>query len=296
VACFLQAHALHPQGRWAQAHEWLARGLALLDAQPARPDGMFAADPEVVLLGTLAIELVRSGRLRQARGCLQRAAARADALRQPMTRLAAAWHECLVEVRLGQVDRLSALAADMQLLVDEFALEQGRTASRWFRGWVQARQGRAREGYLQIREAYERNIELGMRAGASEVLGYAAEALLLDGDADAARDQLRQALRLATDLSEGVYLTQLLLLDAAIARAQGRAGEAAAAARRAVDTARAQQAPFLELLALADLCEHHDAGGAERQALADLVDAMPEAGETAAVRRARSLLALARSA
>lgn len=61
-----------------------------------------------------------------------------------------------------------------------------------------------------------------MRAGASEVLGYAAEALLLAGDVDGAQAQLREALQIADELGEGVYLPQLLLLQAAIARAQAR--------------------------------------------------------------------------
>ena len=60
--------------------------------------------------------------------------------------------------------------------------------------------------------------------------------------------------------------------------------------RRAVEEAREQQAPWLELLALVDLCAHHDASTAERQALAALVDRLPEAAGTEPVERARSLL------
>ena len=103
-----------------------------------------------------------------------------------------------------------------------------------------------------------------MRAGASEVLGYAAEALLLAGDVEGAQAQLQEALQIADELGEGVYLPQLLLLQAAIARAQGRPEAGAASVRRAVEEARAQEAPWLELLALVELCAHHDAaaGGA----------------------------------
>ena len=65
---------------------------------------------------------------------------------------------------------------------------------------------------------------------------------------------------------------------------------AAASVRRAIEEARAQEAPWLELLALVDLCEHHDAAAAERSALAALVDRLPEAGDTVPMRRARSIL------
>ena len=51
-----------------------------------------------------------------------------------------------------------------------------------------------------------------------------------------------------------------------------------------------REAPWLELLALVDLCEHHDAAAAERSALAALVDRLPEAGDTVPMRRARSIL------
>jgi hypothetical protein len=278
------------QGLSQRAQPWLERGLAITETLAARPNGAFAADPQVSLLGTLAISLVGSGRVRQARAHVHAAQARAVQLRQPTTRLAAAWHEALVEVRLGNVDRLETLASEMRSLVDEFSLEQGRTACQWFSGWVEVRRGRPGEGYRLIREAYERNTRLGMRAGASEVLGYAAEALLLAGDSQAAQAQLREAMEIAESLGERVYLPQLLLLESAIARAQGRGADAAAAARRAIDEARSQAARWLELVALVELCRHRDATAGERRALGAIVEQLPEVAELDAVRQARSLI------
>ena len=196
-------------------------------------------------------------------------------------------------MRLGNADRVLALADAMQALVDEFSLAQGRTACQWFRGWAVARNGRPHEGHRLIREAYERNIRLGMSTGtgASEVLGYAAEALVLAGDFEGAQCELQQAFQVVDALGQRVYLPQLLLLEAAIARGQGRAEAGIAAARRAVEEARTQEAPWLELLALVELCEHHDAADDEIQALAELVGQLPEAADTAAARRAQSLLA-----
>lgn len=295
AACFIHAHAQQLQGQGPQARSWMVRGLAIADTLDTRANEGFAADPQVALLGMRAVDLVRSGSIQQCRDHVQRAQLRAIELRQPMARLVAAWHEALVEVRLGNVDRLETLAGEMQSLVDEFSLEQGRTASQWFRGWVEARRGRPREGHLLIREACERNIRLGMRAGASEVLGYAAEALLLAGDADAARAQLREALQSAHEMNEGVYLPQLLLLEAAIAQAQGRGDDGAASARRAIEVSRSHEAPWFELLAIVDLCEHQRATAEERQSLAALIDRMPEAADMDPVQRARSLTGSARS-
>jgi hypothetical protein len=101
--------------------------------------------------------------------------------------------------------------------------------------------------------------------------------------------QLQEALQVADDMGEGVYLPQLLLLQAAIARVQKRPEAGSASARRAVEEARKQQAPWLELMALVDLCAHPGASTAERQALEELVDQLPEAAGSEPVMRARSL-------
>ena len=290
VACFLHGEAHHLQGQTRAARSWMERGLAIAGALDAAANELFAADAQVLLLGMLAIDLVRSGLVQQGRTLVRSARARAAARLEPMTRLVAAWHEALLEVRLGSPDRVAVLADEMQALVEEFSLAHGQTACRWFRGWAEARKGRPREGYRLIREAYEENSRLGMRVGASEVLGYAAEALLLDGDVEAARAEVREAMAIADELGERVYLPQLLLLEAAIARARGAADAGSGSVRRAIEEARTQQAPWLVLLALVDLCAHHDAATEERDALAMLVDQLPEAADTEPVTRARLLL------
>jgi tetratricopeptide (TPR) repeat protein len=291
VACMLHGHVDYVQGRQRAALDWSERGLAAAGPGDLAATGFFAADARVTLHGLLAVECVQRGRFEQARAHAQHARERASALRQPMTRLDAKWRRALVEVRLGNAGRVAALAEEMQALVDEFSLAQGRTACRWFRGWAQALNGAPVEGHRLIREAFEENSRLGMRSGATEVLGYAAHALLLAGDHDAAQAQVEEALQVAGELDERVYLPQLWSLEAAIARARGEAGAGAAALRRAIEEARMQDAPWLELLALVDLCEHHDGGAAERSALADLVGRLPEASDTVPGRQARAILA-----
>lgn len=289
AACIVNGEVHQLQGRPQAALAWIERGLAAAESLDFVAREIFVADPQVTLLGMLAIEFVHRGLVEQARAHVQRSHDRARELRQPMTQLVATWHEALLEVRLGNAERVAALAEEMQALVDEFSLAQGRTACRWYRGWAEAWNGAPLEGHRLIREACEENARLGMRSGASEVLGYAAQALLLAGDLDAAQVQLQEALQVADELAERVYLPQLWLLEASIARAQGRADAGAASVRRAIEEAQAQQAPWLELLALVDLCEHHEASTPERRALAALVSQLPEARDTVPVRRAQSI-------
>jgi DNA-binding winged helix-turn-helix (wHTH) protein len=290
AACFVHSHVHHLSGQSQATRTSIERGLEIAAPLGIAADGIFAADPQVTLQCMLAIELVRGGLIEQGRAQLGWAHARARELHQPMTRLVAIWHEALMEVRLGSAERVATLADDMERLVDEFSLGEGRTACQWFRGWAQAHHGSPTEGYRAIRNAYEQNARLGMRVGGSEVLGYAAEALLLAGDLEAADVQLREALDVGTELAERIYLPQLLITQATIARGRHRLAEGAIAARNAVDEARAQDAPWLELLARVEVCEHFGATDDEWALLTALVDRLPEAARTLPVARARSLL------
>jgi tetratricopeptide (TPR) repeat protein len=295
TACTVHGEVDQLQGRSPTARTWLERGLALAERLDVGP-GEFLVDPQVALLGLLANPLVHLGLVQQARAGVQRARARARDRGWPMARLVAIWHGAMLEVRLGDAERVAALADEMQALVDEFALAHGRPACRWFRGWADARMGQPRDGYRRIREAYEDNNRLGMLAGGSEVLGYAAEALVLAGDWDGAQRELENALQVASTLGERVYLPQLFVVQAVIARTRGHRAAADAAIRRAVAEARAQEAPWLELMALIELCDRHSATAKDRRALAALIDQLPEARDTAAVARARTLLDKTKSA
>lgn len=291
MACFLHGEAHHMQGRTRDARAWMERGLAIAQehASEAIAGEIFAADPQVILMGLLAIDLVRSGLVRQGLALGQRARERAAVLRQPMTRLVAAWQEALLQVRLGGAPQVAALADEMQALVDEHALAHAAMACRWFRGWAQAHMGRPLEGARLIQQAHSENVRLGMRSGASEVHAYAVEALLLAGEVQSAQTELERALQIVDELGERMVLPQLLLLQAAIARAGGAPEAGLAAARRAAEEARAQEAPWLELMALVELCENHPAAWPERRDLAALVERLPEAADTALMNRARVL-------
>ena len=278
------------RGQPRAARTWLERGLPLLESAAETSGRSFAADPAVTVLAMLALQLLHLGLVRQGRARVLEAHARADRLGQPTARMIAIWYEALFELRLGNTQRVAALADEMHALAEEFALAHGRTACEWFGGWADAQMGAPLEGYRRIRDAYEANVRLGMLAGASETLGYATEALLLSGDWRAAQQQLEEAVTIARRSGELVYQPQHSLLEAAIARARGDAEMAEAALRRAVVEARTQGARWLELLALVALCESVHATGADRAMLATLVEQLPEATDTSAVGRARTLL------
>jgi DNA-binding winged helix-turn-helix (wHTH) protein/tetratricopeptide (TPR) repeat protein len=286
------------QGRPQSAFDWLDSARPAAEAISAAAQEKFVgfiADPQVAVLATLSLQLMHLGRVAEARDCLQRAYARARRIAQPMALLFTMWFDALCTIRLGEVARVAALADEMQALVETFGLAQGKFACRFFRGWSDARRGKPLDAFAQIRTAYEQNTALGMISGGSETLGYAAEALMLHGDLDGADEQLRQALEIVNNFGERIYLPQLLLLEASIARARGLRDRADASAQRAITEARAQSAPWLELLALTDFCEHSTANVVEHRALEELVTRMSQGVDAPALTRAKTVLELRRA-
>jgi hypothetical protein len=294
--CITKSEVHTLQGRPRAAREWAERGLAAIAAPDAPLEHSPSVDPQVTLPALLAMQLLELGLVETARAHMRQARDCARRLGRPMAQMVGIWFNALFEVRLGDAERVAALADEMRALVEKFALVQGQTACRWFRGWADARMGEPRDGYRRIRDAYEENARRGMLAGATETRAYAVEALVLAGDWDAAQHDLEAVFRLADTLGERVYLPQLFLLEAAIARGRGQPAVARDSVRRAVEEARAREAPWLELLALIDLCEHDGATAEDRQALAALVDQLPEAMHTTAVKKARTLLKQVRAA
>ncbi len=277
AACMVHTDVDQLQGRPGAARAWAERGLDAARPLAGAPDITYVADPQVTLLGMLAITLVHLGLLDQASARLEQAQERAGALRQPMTRLVALWYQALFEVRLEDAERVALVADQMGALVEEFGLAQGRTACSWFRGWAEARRGQPLEGYRLIRRGYDENERIGMRAGSSEVLGYGAEALLRAGDCDAAQRELDEAFRVAEARVERVYQAQLLLIESRIARARGNDRAADVSVRRAIAEARRQEAAWYEWRALAELGEHGGATAEDLQALAALADRLAPA-------------------
>jgi tetratricopeptide (TPR) repeat protein len=290
AARIMQGEVYMLQGRPGTARTCIQRGLALIEPLERPLAETLVPDAQVTLGGLLGVQLLHLGDVEHARQHLEHAYARACELGQPMARTVAIWLNALCAVREGDAPRVAALADEMQTLVDEFSLAHTRTACRWFRGWADARMGRPLEGFRRIREAYDENVRLGMLAGGSETLGYAAEALLLAGEPDAAQHQLEEALEIVNVHGERVYLPHLFLIQAAIARARGEMSAAHASVRQAVAEARAQEARWLELIALVELCECHGAKTEDRHALASVVQRLRGASDTTVVRKAQALL------
>jgi hypothetical protein len=196
----------------------------------------------------------------------------------------------LCELRRDAKDQVAALAAQLRTVTDEGALAHGEGPSEWFLGLAQAWSGAPVEGHARIERAYRRYAQVGMQYGASEVLGYAAEALVLAGDHVGALRQVEEALVLAERLHDHSYRARLLLLKRRIARAQGAEGDADEVAQQALLEVRRQQVPWLEMTVLVELCEALCSASEDIDALRGVVAGMPEASNAPLMNRARALL------
>lgn len=278
-------------GEHAPAREWLERGIAVCEGIVEHiPPGMFVVDPLVLLRANVSVPLMHLGLTQEAQRQLDASMARARALGQPSSHMLTLWSQCLIDVRRGDPAKVERHARELRAIVDRTLLTQGMGPARWMLGWALAQRGAPREGLALIREGYECHAHLGMFAGCTETLCYAAEALLLAEDWPAAREEIDSALALAQQLGEHVELTNLRLLQARVAVATGDPAAARAAILEGLNHARATASPFYEVKALVALCELPDRVPEDLSALRDAVVRLPQDTGIAFVQRAAALL------
>lgn len=291
TACDLLGQVLKLEGPPHDAIAVLEQGIeaaSSLDEQTLQT--AFVLDPLVNLQAALAIPLLLAGFDQRAKVQSDLALARARALKQPMARMIATWLTMLCELRREARSQVATLAAELRTITDEGALAHGEGPSQWFLGLSRAWSGSPVEGHTLIDEACRRYEQVGMLYGTPEVLGYAAEALVLADDSARARPLVDKALELAEGLQDHSYRTQLLLLKRRVALALNARRDADAAAQQALHEARRQRSPWLELTVLADLCDGPHPRAEEFDALRQAVAGMPEVSNAPLMNRARALL------
>jgi hypothetical protein len=291
TACDLLGQMLKLEGPPHEAIAVLEKGIqaaAALDEQTLQTS--FALDLLVNMQAALAIPLLLAGCDQRARTQSDLALARARVLKQPMARMIGTWLAILCELRRGARDSVADMAAKLRSITDEGALAQGEGPSHWFLGLVEAWFGTPMEGHARIDQAYRRYAQVGMLYGAAEVLGYAAEALILAGDWARALQLVDEALQLATRLHDHSYRAQLLLLSRRIALARGAEWDADDLAWQALLEARRQQSPWLEMTVLIDVCEGSQPIREGVDALRSVVASMGEDSSAPLMNRARAVL------
>jgi hypothetical protein len=292
-ACNLAGVSLIGQGRLAPGCDALGRGIELCrrlgDDVPLTA---FVIDPEASMLLNVAVPLMDRGLADQARAQLALGTERAERIGQPIARMLACWCGGMLGVRADDPQGVARHAATLAKIVEAAMLAQGQGPALWLRGWAEARLGDPRAGHRLILEGFACHARLGMYAGCPEVLGYAAEALIVASDWPAAQVQLDDAFALARRIGERLVLPRLHRLQARIALGRGDPAAARAALDESLREARAQEALGHELSALAERAGLEGRDDADLAALAAARARLSEGFDTPLYRRACELLAV----
>lgn len=250
----------------------------------------FVVDPEAGIRANAVRTLYERGLFDQARQQSARAIAIAEALGQPLAQSLAHWRGGMLEVRLGNPGKVIEHAAAIEQIVAKTTVSQADGPSRYLRGWALAQQGEARVGLEKIRDGLARHLRIGMISSSTEVMGYAAEALLLAGDLEGATRELDAAFARVEEIGEHYFVTILLMLRARIAQAQGDAAAAYRGLTQAVQIAHQQEAAGFELKAAIARVEHPSSTPADRAALASLIAGLGEGQDIPDMLHARRLI------
>lgn len=276
AACNLGGMVCAVLGEHERGRCLLERGIELGEALGERlPRQRFFVDPQVAMLAHLALHLLPLGLFEQAEARSEAALTRARALGQPMSLAVATRCAGMLDLQLGRGEGATLRAAVLARLYARHGLQQADGAGRILSGWAMAQGGDGRGGHARIREGGAILQRLGMLAGYVQVLGFAAEALLVAADWSGASALLAEAEALAERLGERARLPELGLLRARVELGRGDAQAAQVALRQALAEARAQQAPGSELKLLLALCRLPQPAAADCTALRALCRALP---------------------
>jgi DNA-binding winged helix-turn-helix (wHTH) protein/tetratricopeptide (TPR) repeat protein len=279
------------RGKCRDATEWFLKAIGYCEAIKDRTGFQpFVVDPEVGIRANAVRTLFERGLYDQAREQARRSIAIAMEIGQPLAQVLARWRAAMLEVRLGNPDKVIEQADAIANVVGKTCVAQGDGPSRYLRGWAIAQQGQAREGIALIRDGLERHLRIGMIASSTEVISYGVDALIAAGDWESANKDLALAFTRAREMDEHYYLPVLLIQQSRVSQGQGDDTRAHHWLREAVRIAREQEAPGFELKAANALVSHPASTPDDRAALKSLLEGLTEGRDTADHRRGMSLI------
>jgi DNA-binding winged helix-turn-helix (wHTH) protein/tetratricopeptide (TPR) repeat protein len=292
-ACNLFGSACLYQADFVSARRWLEQGLATCQHLGDRLTNLpFHVDLIVSMHGQLCEPLLRLGLPDEAMKHRDEALMRAQALRRPITEVAALRWAARLEVELELPELVLKRAVGLEELKAHRAHLMAEPSAHLYRGWALARMGETTPGHASILEALSCFERLGYAVGTSQMHGFGAEAMLLSGQWAAARQHVEDGLRIAERNGEHAFVPDLLLLKSRAEAGEGKIEAARASTRSALAKARAQRASWSELAALTAIPALDAASPDDWAGLGAVLDRIQGGSELALVKRARAVLTL----
>ncbi len=273
LAAEMIAVSLHCFGEHEQARVRLERAVAsLTELGPMAPDGIgLAVDPSTFGNGTLARIVWLQGQPERAMQLVEHVvnSIRPDMLEPSLSHVLAVAAVPLA-LQCGELETASRYLAVLQsqVALNRFAIWQA--YGECHAGHLDILTGHAHAGLAKLEPALQRLLSCGFRRVLTPMIAVCAEALARTGRVAEARAKLDEALDYCRAHGEHFFIAELQRVMGVAALEQSRAmqstGRASSAGqfetegrahlRDAIQTAREQHAPMLELRAVLDLASH----------------------------------------
>lgn len=249
---------------------------------------LYAQDPKAVCLVRLAWVELWTGDPGRAAETARSAYRLARDLDHVMTLWYVITYSAIIAAESQDVDRLTELLADADLLWKRLPLPYLMIVGEALRGWLDARRG-SPGGIDRIVQSVARSRADGETLHLTYCLLLLARARGSAGEIDEGRAAAREGLEWSRRRRQGYLEAELLRVDGELAWRNGETGTAAASMRSAADLASTQGAHWLELRALHSLARRFPDPDVREQ-LRELLDAIPSGRELPAFRAAARLL------
>lgn len=252
-----RAWAAAARGESRVAAEWWTKLIEFCERiEDRRAYDSFILDPEVGARANALRTFYERGLFDRARREALRAIARAERVRNPLSLGQAHGRAGMLEVRFENPERVMMHANAVGEIAESASLSQLAGIALYLRGWACSRLGDPKGGLKLINQGLQQQLRVGAVTSCTEIMGYAAEALVLAKDWAGAEAQLAQAFARARELGEWFYAPMLTLTQAQAAAGRGDASLALATLREALKIARRQEARGFELKIGHRLVEH----------------------------------------
>ena len=279
-------------GKFSEARAHFEQTITIHDdAGIDSPSSMYGA---VLSRAHLARMLLYLGYPDGSRQMMKEALAKARSLRFPVGVANTLALAAYLEAFHHNLDKTLEFAAKTAGLSEEHGLPYYAAVALLTRGWAVAMHGHE-EGIELIREALASSLAIGTKQQHGYFLALLAEALNKAGRVDEALEALKEAMDVTARNNEPFYAAELYRLkgDALVMAAVESPSEAESCFRRAIETARQQQAKSFELRAVMSLARlWREQGKREegRALLKEIYDWFTEGFDTPDLKDARMLL------
>jgi predicted ATPase len=282
----------------AATREHMEQGIALYD--PRRHQGhtlRYGQDPGVACRAFGAVALWLLGYPDQAERRSREAVALSGELGQPSTLALALHFAAMLRQYRREVPPVRGSAEAALAIATEHGLSFWRACGQVMRGWALAGQGARAHGIAQLRQGLTAWKAAGSETYRTYFLALLAEALGKEGQIEESLGVLAEALAQMHRTGEGLHGAELHRLQGEFLlrrdASEATCREAEACFRRALTTARQQQAKSLELraaMSLTRLYQQQDPQAEARPLLAECYDWFTEGFDTLDLQEAKVLL------